>query len=467
MMFGTHRHLDSERARRREEQWAAMPLEGKIALIAVPASVILVSNLAHLVPQIRDAGLAEEVSAGGMAIALLTGFLIQMTFGKAAAKRAEERRQIQTSVPRALQGGAPDPVLAPVVVDRTLQSTLAKLEAVHRHDPGFSQSSLSQFSQTLLERIAAMVDGQERSLSPYATPVALQDVRRRCRGGKVVPGPARIVDVTETEVWTSLKVEQPFLIDGPEPRRVAMTWVLRRSGAARSPAPVDLLGFACPACGAPVQVTHPDGHCTTCDTGITHGQLSWQVVDVSGAPQAAWIGFEEKHGGGEHPSLLPLTLEAKDLPAGLRGMATRHPEVPPAAIEKRAAEAAVAWYQSRLLGNARSAKGLFHETLEQALRYELVRADLAGLAVRGGPVKVDQVEWARAEPDGWHETADLRVYLSLPWSLTSAEGEVLDGDPDQPRSMSVYVRLVHPTARTASIDGWRAWQISDARIYGR
>lgn len=440
------------------------PLEGKIALAVVPLSLLVVTHGLSMLPVVGDALLQEELSAAGTIMAIMSALLIQFTFGGVAKKRLREARERRDQLPMTIEADLfSGPAVAPLRQDTTIQA----LAALQRRDPSFSAPLLAVFSRALVARVADANDqAAQHALAPYIAKRPLDRVRAQIgEVDHVLAGPARILSVDEQSAWTVLTVEQPVLAaHGGNITRVEIVWELRRTSAARSPSPVDLVSFTCPACGAPVETTHPDGQCTTCQTGITHGQRSWQVVEARGRADAPpWP--EGAVGGGAHASILAPTLEDPALEAALRTMHTRHPEVALADLEKRAAKAALAWFEGLVSGDMARVKALFSSDLTAAYRYEVGRLRAGRLSARGGPGKVSKVEWSRAGPDGWHETADLRVFLSMPWCVQDSEGRVVDGDPETARALSVVVRMIHPTAATSTLEGWRAWQILDAREY--
>lgn len=461
LRLGSRRERRHEAARRQQALWDAYPTEGRIALVAVPITVLVGVHLLHLVPGIDDIIGYEELGAAGMLMALFSVLLIELTFGR-EARRILNRKQ-QTSP--ALVALSTDGILAGTPTRSLRNETVVqRLARLQQHDAGFSERLVGVFSRALVVRAAkATTDDARRALLPYITPAALADLHELLGPtDQVLPGPCRIVEVEEAAVWTTLRIRQPLLAaSGGRIQHLDLRWTFRRTSAARSPSPVDLTAFGCPACGAPVQVTHPDGHCTTCQTAITHGQLCWQVVGVGGAELPPWP--EAHPHGGDHPSLDPPTWEDPALPAALRALATRHPETPIDRIELRACEVAVQWLEALIAGKPKAAAAFCTEEQARSMAYEVGRLRAGRLTLTGGPVQVDHAEWLRAGRDGWHEVADLRVFLRTPWCIRDAEGHLVDGSPDEPRHLSLVVRLVHPTAEHLTLEGWRLWQLADPR----
>lgn len=438
--IGGHRHDEAARERQRAA-WRAMPAEAKVAMIGLPLTSMLGSTALSMLPQVRDAGLGDDVHAGGMIVAVASVLAVRFTFARAIeANLAREQRQ------QALPGPIPAAVRQLPAMRDPGAELRRTLEQVARRDPGFSDVALAAFTRALVPRIHATPIDQARSLSPYATPLAFGEIHRRLgAGAEVICGQAQLRGLQETQHWLNASVEVRVVARGPAGvRHVGLHLTLRRSGAARSPAPVDLLAFACPACGAPVDVTHPDGACRACDTGITHGQLSWQVVDVAGPLELAWP--RDDGSGPNHPSLLAPARADESLDADHRALQGRNPDAPLRAVEDLAGRAAVAWFAGWAGHDPDPA--LFTPDLADALRYERARLEAGALPPEGDAASADQVEWLRAGQDGWHDRADLRVVVTV-------------GRGGAAVTQAVVVRLAR------SVGGergpWRAWQILDPR----
>lgn len=455
-MWSIGGNVHDEAARReRDATWRAMPTEGRAAMLGLPLFAVAAAKAVSLVPAVREAGLHDEVHAGGIIVAIASFFAVRITFAQAV--EAQLRREASATSRVTGSSGERDaawgvPALRDPAVD--LRRALGHLV---RRDPAFSEAALVAFARALVPRIAATPRDDARRLAPYATPLAFGEIHRRVGlGERCEVSQAVLRAVEESQHWVNAALELRVATAGG--RHVGLLLTLRRSGAARSPTPVDLLAFACPACGAPVDVTHPEGACRACNTGITHGQRSWQVVDVAGPLELPWW-RDGDAGVSPHPSLVAPTHPDEELDAEHRALSGRNADAPLRAAEERAGAAALAWFACTA-GRA-APTDLFTEDLAGAVRYQRARLAAGQLEASDGDGTTDQVEWLAAGRDGWHDRADLRVVITHRWCVRRPDGTVVDGDADAPVTRAVIVRLLRRVG--AARGPWSAWQILDPR----
>ena len=452
------------------QDWSTWPSEAQIGSLALPAFLMFCAHLIAMVPSMQEFAGEDTILAGGLISSILVVILFKLTFGAHVAREKAQRKRSSGRAAHHARVDALTELEAPAeAVHHHHDSIKEQMRRLSHHDPAFSEVLLHQYLRGLLVKLhGASSPKQRAALAPYAVPSAWVGLERAFAGADQVVATAPVITgLNETRAWTQVQVSMQAIAhqDG-QARPFRIQWNMRRSGAARSVGPADVLTLQCPACGAPVEPVHPDGHCKYCNLGILHGQQSWQIMDVTGNPDAPSLApIARPDDGGDHRTTLPPTLEDRSLDRDLRSLSGRHPEFVQRAFEIHAGRVCAALYTALASGDTQALPSLLSPDLLQAVQAQ-IDIDRAGALTRqGGPVHIDQLEWSSIGGDGWYEVVAIRVFATLPWCITDDEDTVLDGNPEVTRTLSRYLFFQHPVGQTLQLNQWRLWKVATPDEY--
>ncbi len=450
------------------EDWSHWPVEAQIGSFALPGFLLLCAHVLALIPAVRDIAGEDTIQAGGLISAIFTVLLFKATFGSHASKAKREKNSGRV-LNRVVEANHDDMFDVPDSVHHNFDSVKEQIRRLASHDQAFSEVLLHQYLRGILPVLLAANTPEKRlALSPFVAGNAWQGLERLFLAADNLTAEfPRITDISESTAWTDVQVAMRVLAAQDGQHRVfSLQWHMRRSGSARSQGPADVLSLNCPSCGAPVEIVEPGGHCKFCDLGITHGQQSWQIIDVTGNPNAPFIDPAARpDDGGDHATALPPPLEDRSLDRDLRALSGRHPDFGQRDFEVHAAQVFAAYLQALAGRSPQSVAHALHPNLLAALEAQVAIDEAGGLQRQQGPVHIDQLEWSSVGGDGWYEVLVVRAYVTLPWCVTDDEGNVVDGNPDVTRSLSRYLFFQHPVDESLQLARWRLWKVATPNEY--
>lgn len=335
------------------------------------------------------------------------------------------------------------------------------LDGLRKADTGFSLPVFLDFAILVHRRaLEATSTGRFEPMAPFVAPEATAQLKAHHQGVQriddVVIGGVNLRRVQrQGDRWLAEVVYEDVrtetLADGG--RRDVLVherWVFRRSVAATSLPPAEMLALSCPSCGSPVE-TDPMGACTSCGTPITQGQLQWQVVEVevghrerASAPD---VGF---FAGGDEASVHVPTVQDPALQAEVRRLLGRHPDLSMEAFSQRVSlvyhRLQLAWSD----GEWSTARPYVTDAQFQSLRFWMDRYRKHGLANKLDDVELLRVSVVKVDVDAWYEAITVRIWGSMRDHVVElASGKVVGGNAKTARRFSEYWTFL----RAAGTDG--------------
>ena len=149
--------------------------------------------------------------------------------------------------------------------------------------------------------------------------------------------------------------------------------------------------------------------------------------------------------GPVHASAECFIQSDPELDAQLRGLTTRYPTLSTPHLERQAAKAWLTWCTAVSAGQPQVAKGVMTEGLKRDVALLVRGLRSCDHSVVLDAPRVLQVDWIRAEQDGWHERLELRLSVELGWRVTDRQGVLVDGHATERVTYACDALMVHAT----------------------
>lgn len=334
-------------------------------------------------------------------------------------------------------------------------------ESLSDRDPGFSRPQA-------LEQFARMHDATWRTVGrgpidrdPYLRNGHLQ-LGRRFEGidiiDAVVHGEIDWDRVTAHGDWDLAPVTFRSLIH--ERRGILErwtlaeeSWIFRRHRSVTTLPPELEMSRPCPRCGAGPLQTDADGRCQACQAPIRQETLPWHVMSAELVRERAPSEWQPTLGLDHSAAEQPHRPDA-NVGSGLRALLGAHPEFSQADLEQAVQDIAAAWMRSYQTKDSAPLESLALPVARQAVEFEILRHDIAGMTLHREDVRIDKIQLVRVDRDGWYEEITIRLWWSLR-SWVDREGKILLGKEDEAVKHSNLWTLVHPSGQKITSRGWK------------
>lgn len=324
------------------------------------------------------------------------------------------------------------------------------LADLRQRDPAFSMPAFLDFVVMVHRRTLEAVEDRahDEVLAPFVDPAALTQVRGRLAKvaavTEVVCGAVRVLKVERGDAGDRVYVRLETTrvergADGKQRRFTIEDWVtLRRGPDAKSLAPERIEAMGCPSCGAPIEVTAL-GACAQCGTGITKGQLQWQLTYWEERSRKAVTGPMLALGpGGDEPGVLLPVVTSPSLDADLRALAGFDGGRFRERVKTTYLELQSAWTEGRW----QRARPFVTDRLFQTLRFWMEQYSEVKLRNVLEDVELLESRPVEASSDPYFQSVTVRIVGRMRDSTVNEAGKVVSGNAKVARRFAEYWTFV-------------------------
>lgn len=324
---------------------------------------------------------------------------------------------------------------------------VASLDRLRAADRNFSEPVFLDFAQLVYVRAqSARPSGETSRLVPWVSEEATAPLFVRREGLEevrdVVLGSIRITGLAEEAGFDLLDVDfeaNVTEVRAGHPRQLLVRdrYTFRRRSGVLSPTPDRMRSLSCAGCGSTLEPA-PDGACPNCGAPRTGGRLQWEVARIAPLDRRTVTPPDLRVGGGIEPGTNAPTRVDPGLADGRREMERRRPgfswpdfdaRVRSTFLRLQGAWGSLRWEEARPFET---------DALFQSHRFWIERYRAFGLRNRMEDIEILDVQVCRVGFDAFHEFVAVRIFARmLDWTL-DAEGRVVGGSPDEPRTFSEY-----------------------------
>ncbi|MCF6227471.1 MAG: TIM44-like domain-containing protein [Planctomycetes bacterium] len=335
---------------------------------------------------------------------------------------------------------------------RTQRKQSRGVNQIKMFDPNFSRVLFLDFAHLIYVKLHESRGGLGRRGNEFAvSPYLKESLRQRIKESntvvtEVIVGAVRIENVVITDRSIQIVVVyRSNVVEGSDKnnqQRYFMDQVLtfRRSKELTTQKPEKVMELGCPNCGSPEE-PDVDGRCPSCGSLTGHGEMDWQVIQITtrskrqvGDP----VGID---GGIEVGTNLP-TVYAPDLNARKRDLAMRDPAFQWLTLKTRIEHMFHSIQQGWTEVDESKLRPFETDTVFDSHRYWLERYKEEGKRNVLKDIKIDHIDIAKIEHDAWYDSITVRIFANMIDYNTDAKGNKLNGSETKPRSFSEYWTLI-------------------------
>jgi predicted lipid-binding transport protein (Tim44 family) len=348
-----------------------------------------------------------------------------------------------------------------------LQEQLAPLL---EDDPHFSELLFLDFAQMIYTRFQEARGGPAaEGLGPYLSEELMERLERIGRQlgpgalavDSVVVGAVRLDGVTRLEGLWLLGCEleanytERLAVEGQPAREQAYyaraRLMFRRRTGVRSRGPETIRTLGCPGCGSPVKLD-AENLCAYCGRPAEPGLFHWELQDIEELSRMQRAQAPLPAGGEELGVGLP-TVFHPELDARSRAFGLRYPGESLRRLEERAREVFLLLQQAWTSGEWEQARGLETDRLFQMHLFWMDRYRARGLQNVLEDIEVHEVILVKLDRDAFFELATVRIKARMRDYTVDAQGQVVAGRQDRPRTFSEYWTFLRRAGFEPRTDG--------------
>jgi hypothetical protein len=186
------------------------------------------------------------------------------------------------------------------------------------------------------------------------------------------------------------------------------------------------------------------GACTNCGTGITKGQLQWQLTYFEERARTEVTGPQLALGpGGDEPAVrLPVVL-SPTLASDLKALDDFDQAVFQARVKTTFLELQSAWTEGRW----QRARPFVTDRMFQTLRFWMEQYATSGLRNVLEEVSLVESRLVEAQADRWFQAVTVRIVGRMKDSTVDAKGKVVSGNAKVARRFAEYWTFVRSVER--------------------
>ena len=349
----------------------------------------------------------------------------------------------------------------------------ARMDALRRFDPNFSEITFADFCYSLyarahtargagdLDRYAPYLSAGARNALRSRNPKGLREVKGIVIGSFKVTA-LRGIDTATITATVACEANYTEVSDGGEQSwYVREQWTLERRRDILSPPPEKAKADHCPRCGAAL-ATRTDGSCEYCGAKIESGAFQWFVRAIS------LTGREER--GPLLTSNVPE--QGTDTPTRYqhqfgerrKSFNESNPGFDWAAFDRRVREVAVELQNAWTARDWERVRPLETESLFQMHRYWIdayIRQKLRNVV---GDFRVLRVEPVKIDADAFYESITVRIWAEGRDHTIAEDGRVVSGLATEMRRWSEYWTFIRSRGATTGGTTARACPNCGAKV---
>lgn len=330
-------------------------------------------------------------------------------------------------------------------------------------DPNFSRVLFLDFAHLVYVKMHESRGGLGRRGNEFAvSPYLKESLRQRIKDAKavvteVIVGAIRIENVVVTNKSIQIVVVyRSNVVEGSDKenqQRYFMDQVLtfRRSKDLITQEPEKVMKLGCPNCGSPEE-PDVDGRCPSCGSVTGHGELDWQVIQITTRSRQK-VGDPVGIDGGIEVGTNLSTVYAPDLNARKRDLAMRDPSFQWLTLKTRIEHMFHSIQQGWTALDESKLRPYETDTVFDSHRYWLERYKEEGKRNVLKDININSIDIAKIEHDAWYDSITVRIYATMIDYNTDAAGNKINGSLTKPRSFSEYWTLIRRSDSKAKVTG--------------
>jgi hypothetical protein len=331
----------------------------------------------------------------------------------------------------------------------------ARLDALRRFDPNFSEITFSDFSYSLyakahsaratseLDRYAPYLSEAARMALRSRNPPGLREVRGVVIGAFTVTG-VRGLDTPQINAMVMFESNYTEVTaSGEMSYYVKEQWVLERRRDILSPPPEQSKADHCPRCGAALQ-TRTDGACAYCGVKVDSGAFQWFVRAIAlhaRETRGPLLTSNVPERGTDRPTRYQPHFGER------RGaFEAAHPEFRWDEFELRVRSIAIELQDAWTAREWERVRPLETENLFQMHRYWIDAYRRQRLRNTVADFRVTSVEPVKIDADAFYESITVRIFAEGRDFTTDDNGGVVAGSDRELRRWSEYWTMIRTRA---------------------
>ena len=315
----------------------------------------------------------------------------------------------------------------------------AKLDALKRFDPNFSEITFSDFCYSIYGLAHyARGKGDLALYAPYLSAVARNALQKRSADVRaVIVGSCNVVSfsgVDQLAVTATVQYESN-ITEGGTTFYLREQWVMERARDILSPPPEKAKADHCPRCGAPLQ-TRTDGSCGYCGVKIESGAFQWYVRTItllSRETRGPLLTSNVPERGTDAPTKIqPHFAQVKAT------FEAEHADFTWQAFEQRVRAISIELQDAWTARDWERVRPLETESLFQMHRYWIDAYTRQNLRNIVDDFTITRVEPVKISSDAFYEAITVRLFAQGRDHTDDATGKVVGGSKTQLRRWSEY-----------------------------
>lgn len=332
-------------------------------------------------------------------------------------------------------------------------SAKARMEALRRFDPNFSEIVFRDFLYSLYGRVHhARGTGQLDQYALYLSKGARAQLERLGRGEVtgIIVGALHIDEIRGLEgpnIFDTVRFESN-MTEGGTSYYGQEHWLFERKRDILSPTPEKAKADHCPRCGAPLQ-TRTDGACNYCGVKIDSGEFHWYVRAIPVArreDRGPLLTSNVAEQGTSNATVYQANFVAQ------RGaFQVTHPSFSWETFEQRVREVATKLQDAWSAREWERVRPLETEGLFQMHRYWIDAYRAQGLRNLVDEFRITNVEPVKIDHDAFYEAITVRIHAEGRDYTVDGKGQVVGGSKSM-RYWSEYWTFIRTRAVSTAPD---------------